>query len=402
MGGSGVIRLSGPVESIGIPPKGFLVGRVTTDLDAPQSVRRRRIFLDRTPESSSVPDGFAAVISPSALRDTSDGLVIKQPDWASYLTDGDVVALTPDLSLCTLYRRAASANSLLVTERCSSNCIMCSQPPKARDDSWLYDLAISAIEHIPEDASEIGITGGEPLLDASKFLALVYRLKTMLPRTAVHVLSNGRLLAYLRYAQAIQSLKHHDLMIGIPLYSASPARHDFVVQAKGAFDQTVRGILNAKRCGIKIEIRVVLHEQTVPTLRDLGRFIARNLPFVDQVVLMGLEHIGYVKPNSGVLKLHPRSYSEELAAVISTLRAAGIRTHVFNLPLCFLPEAAWPVAQRSISDWKNDLPTACAECAVRDDCGGFFTWNVAEFADSVQPFLPERARMYRMTSAGVR
>jgi His-Xaa-Ser system radical SAM maturase HxsC len=177
-------------------------------------------------------------------------------------------------------------------------------------------------------------------------------------------------------------------MFGIPLYSANPARHDFVVQAKGAFDQTIRGILNAKRCGLKVELRVVLHEQTVPTLRDLGRFICRNLPFVDQVALMGLEHIGYVKANAGALKVHPREYSEDLKACVGVLSAAGIRTYVFNLPLCFLPSEVWRFAQRSISDWKNDIPPACERCAARQRCGGFFSWNVSEFAESVRPFSP--------------
>ena len=51
-------------------------------------------------------------------------------------------------------------------------------------------------------------------------------------------------------------------MIGIPIYSADPSIHDYVVQAEGAFDETVRGILNLKRFRQKVEIRVVLHKQT--------------------------------------------------------------------------------------------------------------------------------------------
>jgi len=36
------------------------------------------------------------------------------------------------------------------------------------------------------------------------------------------------------------------MLIGIPIYSDDPVRHDYVVQAKGAFDETMQGILNLK------------------------------------------------------------------------------------------------------------------------------------------------------------
>ena len=31
------------------------------------------------------------------------------------------------------------------------------------------------------------------------------------------------------------------MMVGIPIYGAEPARHDYVVQAEGAFNETIRG-----------------------------------------------------------------------------------------------------------------------------------------------------------------
>jgi MoaA/NifB/PqqE/SkfB family radical SAM enzyme len=101
-------------------------------------------------------------------------------------------------------------------------------------------------------------------------------------------------------------------MIGIPIYSDIAARHDFVVQAKGAFDQTIRGIINLKRCGVPVELRVVIHRQTADRLPQLARFLARNLPFVDHVALMGLEHMGYVKINFDALWIDPADYQPAL------------------------------------------------------------------------------------------
>ena len=47
----------------------------------------------------------------------------------------------------------------------------------------------------------------------------------------------------------------------------------------------------------RIEIRVVLHKQTAPAPAEIAEFIARNLPFVEQVALMGLEMIGFARAN---------------------------------------------------------------------------------------------------------
>ena len=74
-----------------------------------------------------------------------------------------------------------------------------------------------------------------------------------------------------------------------------------MVQAVGAFDQTVRGLYTAAKHGLAVEIRVVLHKQTIPGLADLMEYIYRNLPFVQHVALMGLEPMGYVKKNWDLL-----------------------------------------------------------------------------------------------------
>ena len=50
-------------------------------------------------------------------------------------------------------------------------------------------------------------------------------------------------------------------MIGIPLYADYSQLHDYIVQADNAFDDTIRGILNLKRCRVPVEIRVVIHRE---------------------------------------------------------------------------------------------------------------------------------------------
>jgi MoaA/NifB/PqqE/SkfB family radical SAM enzyme len=43
-------------------------------------------------------------------------------------------------------------------------------------------------------------------------------------------------------------------MLGIPIYSDVDSEHDYVVQAKGAFEETVSGLHNLARYNVAVEI----------------------------------------------------------------------------------------------------------------------------------------------------
>lgn len=201
----------------------------------------------------------------------------------------------------------------------------------------------------------------------------------------MHVLSNGRLFSYAALAEQVAALRHPDLMIGIPLYSDIPSRHDFVVQARGAFDQTVRGLLNLGRNEVRTEVRVVLHRQTIPRLAELGEYIARNLPFVNQVALMGLEMMGYVKMNLESLWIDPVEYQPQLRACVSNLEQGGVTPVIYNHQLCVLDPSLWSYASKSISDWKNIYLPECSTCTMREQCGGFFASATLRHSAHIAP-----------------
>ena len=108
-----------------------------------------------------------------------------------------------------------------------------------------------------------------------------------MPETELHMLTNGRTFAFPEYARKFADIGHPNISLGIPLYSDFAGAHDHVVQAKGAFDQTVAGFHQAARNGIRVEVRVVLHKLTIPRLTKLVDYIYRNLTFVEHVALMG-------------------------------------------------------------------------------------------------------------------
>lgn len=360
--------------------------RVSTDECRPGPLRGREAFLVR---GEQVADGFGwyLVLPGGQLPEHLSGkpTVILRQEF-DYLADGDVVRLLPGRSeLRTLYRRSSSHNSFLLTERCNNYCLMCSQPPRNVDDRWIVDEILEAIPLIDKDTQEIGFTGGEPTLLGDRFLELVRACKSYLPRTALHILTNGRSFADERFARALSEISHPDLMLGIPVYSDLADIHDYVVQADGAFDETIRGIMNLKRYGVRVEIRVVLHKQTVGRLRSLAAFLARNLLFVDHVALMGLEIMGFTRANLDVLWVDPYDYRDALHDAVGILERARMRVSIYNAQLCLTDERIWKFAKRSISDWKQEYLPECEGCCVQESCAGFFASAKFRHSSRIRP-----------------
>lgn len=316
--------------------------------------------------------------------------LIRLPSQFSYLADGDVVAIHPTtLRFRTLYRRNSKHNSLLVTERCNHYCLMCSQPPKDVDDRWILSEIKRCIPLIDKQTGSLGFTGGEPLLDWVDLIEILTLCRDHLPQTAIHVLSNGRAFCNSEVTEAWAAVRHHDLMVGIPIYSAVDHIHDYVVQAEGAFHETLLGILRLKDKGQRVEVRVVLHAVTAPRVREICLWLARNLPFVDHVALMGLENTGFAIANDKLLWIDPADYASDLASGVDVLVAAGVRVSVYNLPRCILPRSIWPFAVQSISDWKNGFVEECGSCIERDNCSGFFTSGRPRYSRGIKPILPD-------------
>jgi His-Xaa-Ser system radical SAM maturase HxsC len=299
--------------------------------------------------------------------------VVSLPPAGESLTAGDVVRVDPGQGrIRTLYRIRSSHNSLFVTERCNNNCIMCSQPPKAQDDDWMVRECFEVVRLMSRSTRQLGITGGEPTLLGVQLVELLAHCRNRLPETGLHLLSNGRLFKYLTFAEAISAVEHVDLMIAVPLYSDIAGEHDFIVQAHGAFDDTVRGILNLARCEQTIELRVVIHQNNADRLPALARFIGRNMPFVRQVALMGLEVVGHARANLAAVWADPADYAHTLVRAVDELTAYRLRPLIFNHQLCTLPCELWPFAVKSIADHKNVHFLECDRCRVRSECGGFF------------------------------
>jgi His-Xaa-Ser system radical SAM maturase HxsC len=317
-----------------------------------------------------------------------DTRVITVPAKFSYLSAGDILGIHNDSGkFRSLFRSNSRHNSFLVTERCNNYCLMCSQPPKDIDDRWILDEIRESLPLIDKSTQTLTFTGGEPLSDWPEFTRVLANCRDELPNTAVQVLTNGRAFAKSEIVDAWRKVNHPKLIAAIPVYAAVDYVHDYVVQAKGAFDETILGILKLKDRGQRVEIRVVLHARTAPIIAETCRWFARNLPFVDHIALMGLENTGFAIANEAQLWIDPIDYQAALAEAVDLLVAANVNVSVYNLQRCVLAPSVWPYAVQSISDWKNAFIAECEPCTEKTRCAGFFSSGRPRRSKAITPIL---------------
>ena len=324
--------------------------------------------------------GFSAVITDSSVlfdRLAAAGIPAVRVQSTEGYREGYIVTIEPGSGFIrTIFRPESPHNTIFTTDRCNSNCIMCSQPPKEADDSYLVEENLKMLSLVQASPEYMGMTGGEPTLLGPDLIRLLEATRDKLPNTHLHMLTNGRLYKDLAFVRRIANVKHPSFISAIPLYADVAGVHDYIVQAHGAFDETVEGLYNAAEAGLAVEIRIVLHKQSIPRLKQLAEFIYWNFPFAVHVAFMGLENMGYVKKNWEELWIDPVEYMDSLGEAVKYLYLRRMNVSIYNLQLCLLPQSLWSFARKSISDFKNEYLDACERCSVRQHCSGLFTSQV--------------------------
>jgi His-Xaa-Ser system radical SAM maturase HxsC len=371
-----------------------IVGIITTESLLPEQRRQsiRLLAVDEAIHDQEISE-YRALLGPGELKEIPGVPYVHRLRDSDHLRDGDIVVLEGNGGVVrSLYRPYELHHHLFVTERCNSNCLMCSQPPKDRNDvEALTERNLELISLIAPHPSYLTITGGEPTLLGDHLFQLIEQLKLSMPETELHMLTNGRTFAWPEYARRFAEVKHPKISLGIPLYSDFAGAHDYVVQARGAFDQTVAGLHQAARNGIRVEIRVVLHKLTIPRLTKLVDYIYRNLTFAEHIALMGLEYTGYTPRNIEELWIDPYDYQDELERAVEYLAARDMNVSIYNHQLCVLKPSLWNHARKSISDWKTLYLPECESCDALPACGGLFQWALRKHSDHIHSIALPKA-----------
>ena len=179
-----------------------VVGKITRE-PLPECERHNRIFLtNEIPSQINQMAGYCGVLTPTRVESTKFPVpLIFALQEADHLRTGDIVGMQPKSGFVrTLYRPDSDHNVIFATDRCNSNCLMCSQPPKDHDDiRAMTDRNLKLIEIIDSAPRRLVITGGEPTLLGENLFTIIAALRDKFPSTSLHMLTNGRIFAWPKF-----------------------------------------------------------------------------------------------------------------------------------------------------------------------------------------------------------
>ncbi len=333
--------------------------------------------------------GFRAALTPIKIGE-SDARGLKLPIIHSIrgieiLNEGDIVFL--DMSsgrIIVEYEKRSIHNSIIPTAKCNCRCIMCPQPPieNAPDNTG---LCLKIIKLMDKKTEALGITGGEPTLLRNGLIRILKQCKKYLPNTQIQILTNGILLKNNDYVKRISQIGLKNMVFCVPLYADTDMEHDYIMQRKGAFGETIQGLYNLAANKQHVEIRIVVMSLNYIRLPQIARFIYHNLPFVIHVAFMGMEVEGMAKKNIEKLWVSPKEYSQYLRDAVFYLSQSDMNVSVYNEQLCLLSKDIWNFTCKSISEWKNIYLEQCSGCSEINRCGGFFASPYRKHKTQIYP-----------------
>ncbi len=242
-------------------------------------------------------------------------------------------------------QKPAPRLDLKVGFSCNNRCVFCVQGDKRerladRTTAEVYEI----LDQHRDRSSGVVFTGGEATVRGD-IVDLVKHAKRLGYET-IQLQTNGRRLAYKPFARALA--KAGVTEVSPALHGSTPALHDRLVRAEGAFAQVVQGIRNVRSLGLPVITNTVVVRDNVQDLPRLGALFTQ----------LGVQHVqfAYVHPAGTAEKnfhqIVPR-FSDAMPFIqraLDVVRGAGIPAFTEAVPYCFMQGYEWAVVERRIPD----------------------------------------------------
>jgi len=247
---------------------------------------------------------------------------------------------------------------LKVGFRCNNYCRFCVQGDKrerlpSKPEAELF----RALEEGRRGGAEgVVITGGEPTLHSS-LVAIAVRAKSLGYRT-IQVQTNGRTFCYGDLVKRLADAGVDEF--GPSLHGSSARVHDWLTGASGAFLQTVSGIRNIKKLGLRVITNSVITKANYRDLPDLARLLASL--GVDQFQFAFMHMTGRAGENKSWLTARLPLVEPWVKKALDVGIAAGRTVMTEAIPYCFMSGYEAYVAERIIPDTR----IYDADCVIAD------------------------------------
>lgn len=288
-----------------------------------------------------------------------------------------------------LFRYSEYSQTIIVTNKCNSNCIMCPYTShfRASANDCSDDFLVNQIDYLPTHTEQLTITGGEPTLKKEGFFRLMEKIKTHFPQVSCLLLTNGRSFSLRSICCKSNVVFPKKIIAAVPLHASYAELHDAITQVKNSFTQTAVGIRNLLNLGIAVEIRIVVFKENYKDIINISKFIQREIPNVSIVNFMAAEMCGNAAKNQNNTWVSYNKAFANCEKAIDLLISLGIDVGIYNFPLCSVPRRYWGIYKRSISSYKIRYGKKCDICNEKNVCGGVFASSLKYAESEMQPIL---------------
>lgn len=281
----------------------------------------------------------------------------------------------------------ANLGYIQVVRHCNHLCGFCSNPttPYSHDFESMRPLVD---DFVARGYFGVILTGGEPTLHPDLPRICAYARDQGLH---VRMITNGHRLADRQFAK---DMANAGLQLAhVSIYSVRPDVEEALRGTKDTLPRAFAALDNAGAEGIEVNINCVINKLNASHLDENVRHLVRHHPQVRHFVWNNLDpSMGRAEVNQD--KFTPRLADFELSLhrAMRFLHKSGRTFRVEKVPLCFMTDFAWAStetrkivkgeerivcfldAKQSVrqTDWEHIYAEGCAQCSLREICGGLF------------------------------
>ncbi len=216
---------------------------------------------------------------------------------------------------------------------CNNNCMHCflGSMRNIYPDRTKKEI-ISIIDEAKEmNVPHLTIIGGDPTIRKDFFEILSYAEKQGFE---IYLETNSRTFSVDSFARKVFKISP-DLKIGMSFHSSVPEIHDKITQVKGSWAQSVKGIRNMKKYGLRhLRVNCPISKINYQNLPKLAKFLAKLK--VNELSFYHLRLQGNAFKNIDRLLVKVNEIQPYLFDALEISEKYGIDVKTFGFPYCML------------------------------------------------------------------
>ncbi|OIO11585.1 MAG: hypothetical protein AUJ52_01810 [Elusimicrobia bacterium CG1_02_63_36] len=225
---------------------------------------------------------------------------------------------------------------------CNNRCRFCVQGDKReRFQSRPLERVLTDLREGREGgACEVVLTGGEPTLQPTLLQAI--REAKRLGYSNIQVQTNGRRFFYGNFCDELIEAGANEFAPAV--HGSRPEIHDYLTRAPGSWAQTVGGIRNLKRRGMRVSVNTVVTRGNYRDLPEIARLLVKLRVRLFQFAFV--HEVGEAGKNSRWLTARYSRCVPFIHEGLRIAREADTPSFTEAVPLCFMRGYENHVAER--------------------------------------------------------